>query len=143
MEAGGLHEQLERSEEIRGSSDRSFGFTFAVVGAIFALWPLWRGEAPRWWLLAVVAALVAVSLWVPRILRPLNRIWLKIGLLLNKVVSPIVLGIVFFGVLTPLGAVLRMRGKDPLRLRFEKDAPSYWIMRQPPGPAPRSMTRQF
>jgi hypothetical protein len=84
-----------------------------------------------------------VSLWVPRILRPLNRIWLKIGLLLNKVVSPIVLGIVFFGVLTPLGAVLRMRGKDPLRLRFEKDAPSYWIMRQPPGPAPRSMTRQF
>jgi hypothetical protein len=113
------------------------------VGAIFALWPLWRGEAPRWWLLAVVAALVAVSLWVPRILRPLNRIWLKIGLLLNKVVSPIVLGIVFFGVLTPLGAVLRMRGKDPLRLRFEKDAPSYWIMRQPPGPAPRSMTRQF
>jgi predicted membrane metal-binding protein len=143
MKAGGLHEQLERAEEIKGSSDRSFGFTFAAVGAIFALWPLWRLEAPRWWLLAVVAGLVVVSLLVPQILRPVNRVWLKIGLLLNKIVSPIVLGIIFFGLLTPLGALLRIGGKDPLRLRFETDAPSYWIVRQPPGPAPRSMTRQF
>jgi hypothetical protein len=97
MKAGGLHEQLERAEEIKGSSDRNFGLTFAVVGAIFALWPLWRGEAPRWWLLALVAALVAVSLWVPQILRPLNRVWLKIGLLLTRSSARSCLGLSFSG----------------------------------------------
>lgn len=138
-----LHEQLDRSEEVKGSSDRSFGITFAVVGAIIALWPLLDGEAPRWWLLAIVAALLAVSLTVPHILRPLNRIWLKIGLLLNKVVSPIVLGAIFYLVITPMGFFMRLGGRDPLRLRFEKGAPTYWILREPPGPAPKSMTRQF
>jgi hypothetical protein len=138
-----FHEQLDRPEEVKGSSDRSFGLTFAVVGAIIALWPLLHGASPRWWLLAVAAVLAAVSLTVPHVLHPLNRIWLKIGLLLNRIVSPIVLGIIFYGVLTPLGAAMRLGGKDPLRLRFEKDAASYWIVREPPGPAPKSMTRQF
>jgi predicted membrane metal-binding protein len=138
-----LHEQLNRSEDVQGSSDRSFGITFAVVGAFFALWPLLDGEAPRWWLLAIAAALLAISVTAPHILRPLNRIWLTIGLLLNKIVSPIVLGVIFYLVLTPVGFLMRLAGKDALRLRFEKGARTYWILREPPGPAPKSMSRQF
>lgn len=138
-----IHEQLDRTDEVKGSSDRAFGLTFAAVGAIFALWPLLDGEEPRWWLLAAVAALIAVSFAAPQILRPLNRIWLRMGLLLHRIVSPVILGIIFFGVLTPLGLAMRMAGKSPLRLRFEHGVPSYWIVREPPGPAPKSMSRQF
>src|SRR5438093_1623729 len=130
-----MHEQLHRTDDVKGPSDRSFGITFSVMGAILALWPLLDNEAPRWLLLGVVAALAAVSVTVPQILRPLNRIWLQIGLLLHRIVSPIILGIVFYGLLTPLGLAMRSVGKNPLRLHFEKDAPSYWIHRRPPGPA--------
>ena len=138
-----LHEQLDRSEEVTGSSDRAFGLTFAMIGAIVALWPLLDAAAPRWWLLAAVAGLIGVSLATPHILHPLNRIWLRIGLLLHRVVSPVILGIIFFGLLTPLGLAMRMAGKNTLRLRFENDSSTYWIVRQPPGPAPKSMSRQF
>jgi hypothetical protein len=138
-----LHEQLDRSEEVKGSSDRSFGVTFSAVGAILALWPLLNAEAPRWWLLAFAAALLAVSLVAPRLLRPLNKIWLRIGLLLHKVVSPVILAIIFFGVLAPFGVAMRIAGRDQLRLRRDKSVSSYWIARQPPGPAPKSMARQF
>ena len=138
-----LHEQLDREDEVKGSSDRSFGITFAVVGGIVALWPLLDGEAPRWWLLALAAVLLGVSFMAAHLLRPLNKIWLKVGLLLNKVVSPIVLGILFYAVIAPIGLAMRLMGKDPLRLRFAAAAPSYWIVREPPGPAPKSMSRQF
>ena len=143
MTGPALHEQLDRADEVKGSSDRSFGITFAVVGAIVALWPLLDGEAPRWWLLALAAALLAVSFTAAHLLRPLNKIWLKVGLLLHKVVSPIVLGILFYAVIAPMGLAVRLTGKDPLRLRFEPAAPSYWIVREPPGPAPKSMSRHF
>ncbi len=138
-----MHERLDRTEDVKGSSNRSFGLTFAVVGLLVALWPLLDGAAPRWWLLGLAAALTAISMVVPRILRPLNKLWLRFGLLLHRIVSPIVLGIIFFGVITPLGLALRLRGKDPLRLRSEPTAASYWIERRPPGPAPKSMSRQF
>ena len=138
-----MHERFDRSEEVTGSSDRSFGLTFAAVGAIVALWPWLDGAQPRWWLLASAAALVAISLFAAPILRPFNRIWMRFGLLLHRIVNPIVLAIVFYGVLTPLGLMLRVGGKDPLRLRFDKAATSYWRLRQPPGPAPKTMSRQF
>ena len=138
-----LHEDLHRSEEAKTSSDRSFGLTFAAVGAILGLWPLWHGQAPRWWLLGLVLALIVVSLAAPALLAPFNRVWQRIGLLLHRIVNPLVLGIVFYGVVTPLGLFLRARGKDPLRLSFDPSAASYWIERDPPGPAPKSMNRQF
>jgi predicted membrane metal-binding protein len=138
-----MHEQLDRSEEVKGSSDRNFGLTFAAVGTVIALWPLTHGESPRWWWLAAAAALTIVSLTVPHVLHSLNRAWLRIGLLLNRIVSPIVLGIVFYGVLAPLGLASRAAGKDPLQLRFDNSASSYWIARDPPGPAPKSMIRLF
>jgi hypothetical protein len=138
-----LHERIDRTDEIEASSDRSFGLTFAAVGAILALWPLLSAEPPHWWLLAASLALFAVSLAMARILRPLNRIWERIGLLLHHIVSPIILAIVYFLVLTPLGLAIRLAGRDALRLRRDTSASTYWISRQPPGPAPKSMSRQF
>jgi hypothetical protein len=79
----------------------------------------------------------------PGLLAGLNRQWTKLGVLLGKVVSPIALGLLFYCAIAPLGIVMRLAGKDPLRLKFDRAAESYWIRREPPGPAPDSMTNQF
>ena len=90
-----------------------------------------------------VALFLAAALLAPRVLAPLNQLWLRFGLLLHKVVSPVVLSLVFFSTVTPIGLLLRRLGKDPLRLRFDPDAPTYWIERRPPGPSGDSMPKQY
>ena len=137
------HEDLTREQKVEGSSDRSFGVVFAVVFLLIAGWPLWHGEALRWWSAGVAAAFALIAMVRPALLAGLNRQWMKLGVLLGKVVSPIALGLLFYGVITPIGAVLRLAGKDPLRLKFDRGADSYWIRREPPGPPPDSMTNQF
>jgi hypothetical protein len=84
-----------------------------------------------------------VALVYPRLLAPLNKLWLKFGLLLYKVMNPLVLGLLFFVTITPIGIVMRLFGKDFLRLRLDRSAKSYWIERTPPGPPPQSMKNQF
>jgi hypothetical protein len=74
---------------------------------------------------------------------PLNRLWASFGLLLGRVTNPLIMGIVFFLVVTPVAVIARFRGKDPLRLRLDSEADSYWIERVPPGPVPTSMINQF
>lgn len=137
------HEDLTREEHVEGSSDRSFGLVFAVVFLLIGFWPLIHGESPHWWGVVVAAILGAIALVKPALLAGLNRLWLKLGILLGRIVSPIALGILFYGVLTPVGAVMRLMGKDPLRLKLDPGAKSYWIPREPPGPPPDSMTNQF
>jgi len=137
------HEDLTREEHVEGSSDRSFGFVFAVVFVVIALWPLWHGGGLRWWSLGVAGAFVVVAIAVPRVLAVPNRLWLKLGLLLGKVVSPIALGVLFYLVFMPIGMLMRLFGKDPLKLRREAAATTYWVDREPPGPPPTSMTNQF
>jgi len=73
----------------------------------------------------------------------LNKLWFHFGLLLHKIVSPLVMGLLFFVTVTPIGLLMRTLGKTPLKLEFDKDADSYWILRDPPGPAPDTMKRQF
>lgn len=131
------------SQERRGSSDRAFGIVFAVVFAVIGLRPVLAGGAIRPWSVALAAVFLAVALLRPRLLAPLNRAWTWLGLLLHHVVNPIVMGVIFYGVVTPIGLLLRMSGKDPLRLRLDRDAATYWIERRPPGPAPGTMRRQF
>lgn len=137
------HESYQRHDEVRGPSDRSFGLVFAVVFAVIGLLPLVFGGGVRLWALLFGATFLVVALLIPSVLGPLNRWWLRFGLLLHRIVSPLVLGIMFFLVITPMGLLMRTFGKDLLRLRFERSLPSYWIDRTPPGPAPESMTEQF
>jgi hypothetical protein len=137
------HESFDRKEPVSGSSNRAFGLVFAAVFAIIGLWPwLFRGQV-RVWSVVVGAAFLLAALFWPAALRPLNRVWTRFGLLLHRIVSPLVLGVMFFIVVTPMGLLMRALGRDPLRLRFDRDAQSYWIDRQPPGPAPDTLNNQF
>ncbi len=137
------HEDLKRDQHVEGSSDRAFGLVFAGVFLVIAGIPLFHGEALRWWSVGVAAVFALVALVKPALLAGLNRLWMKLGILLGKVVSPIALGILFYVVITPIGIMIRLTGKDPLRLKFDSDAESYWIPREPPGPPPGSMNNQF
>ena len=137
------HEDLTRVERVEGSSDRSFGLVFAMVFLVIAVWPMLDSRALRWWAVVISATFALLAVLYPSVLTLPNRWWTKFGLLLGKVVSPIALGLLFFGVITPLGAVMRLTGKDPLRLKFDRETDSYWIARDPPGPPPESMTNQF
>jgi hypothetical protein len=127
---------------VRGS-DRSFGLVFAVVFALIALLPLWWGGPLRIWALVVAGAFTAAALLAPALLRPLSLLWFRIGLLLHRVVNPLLMAVLYFGVFTPMGLVLRARGKDLLNLRRDATRASYWIAREPPGPKPGSMSKQF
>jgi hypothetical protein len=137
------HEDLTRDEHVEGSSDRVFGLVFTGAFCVIAAWPLWHAQSPRWWALGVAVIFLVVALTRPALLAGLNRQWMKLGILLGKVVSPVALGVLFYGALTPLGAIMRLTGKDPLRLKRATSTESYWINRKPPGPPPNSMTNQF
>jgi hypothetical protein len=137
------HEDLQREQAIEGSSDRSFGLVFAAVFAIVAFWPLLSRAQPRWWSVGVAAAFACVALAAPRLLATPNRLWMRFGVWLGRVVAPVATGVLFFVVFTPIGALMRAMGKDPLRLRREPDAETYWLPRTPPGPPRGSLDRQF
>ena len=137
------HENHARNEEVRGSSDRVFGFVFAVFFLMVALFPLLSGGSPWRWGLIGSFLFAAIALTVPAVLAPLNKLWMRFGWLLHKLVSPIVLGVLFYVVVTPTSILMRLFGKDPLRLSLDPSAKSYWIKRDPPGPQPDSMKNQF
>jgi len=137
------HEDLNREQHKAGSSDRTFGLVIAGVCLVVALGPLRHGHAPRWWVLAVAGVFSLIALLRPVLLARLNRLWTRLGVLLGKVASPIALGVLFYGVITPVAIVIRLTGNDPLRLKLDRDADTYWIAREPPGPPPDSMSRQF
>ncbi len=137
------HEDFSRQEEITPSSDRSFGLVIASFLLIVAFWPLVHAEPVRWWALGMAAVFAVLALLWTAALAPLNKLWTKLGLLLYRIVSPIVLGLLFYLTVAPIALLMRLLGKDPLRLRRDPDQASYWIIRTPPGPAPESMKNQF
>jgi hypothetical protein len=127
-------------------SERSFGLLFAVVFALLGAY----GWFFQNWSLLVVLSLVAVALAfvllgfvAPKVLGPLNWLWFQLGLLLGKIVSPIVLGAIFFLMLTPVSLVTRLFGRDELRLKRKATQTTYWLDRAPPGPEPESFKNQF
>ena len=127
----------------QGSSDRSFGWVMAVFFGLIGLWPLLSAQATRGWALGLATAFALAALLAPQWLAPLNRAWMQLGLLLHKITNPIVLGVAFYLVIAPIGLLMRLTGHDPLRLKRDAAATSYWIARQPPGPPPSSFPRQF
>ena len=131
--------ELEAGAE-KASSERSFGLVFAGVFAIIGAWPLLRGHEPRLWAFPLAAVFLLAGLFTPKLLRPLNLLWTRLGAILHHIVAPVVMGAVFFLTVVPVAMIIRLFGKDPLRLKL---ANSNWIEREPPGPDPRSMKQQF
>ncbi len=141
--ASKTHEDFDRAHHFAGPSDRNFGTVFTLFFALIGLWPLKDHEPVRMWALALAAVFLTLTVVRPKVLRPLNRAWMGLGLLMGRIVNPIVIGILFFLVFTPAGILARALGKDFLRLKRNKGESTYWISRTPPGPAPESMAKQF
>ena len=125
-------------------SDRRFGLFFAALSAGLAAWLAWRAQVAP----AAAAGLCGVAfavfaLLAPRRLAPLNRAWAALGALLARIVNPIVLGLLFFVVVTPYALAMRLVRRDALRLARDPSAASYWIERAPPGPDAASFERQY
>ena len=128
--------------EVEMGSEKGFGIVFAVVFLIIALWPLvFHGNPVRLWALAVAAAFLAIAFFAPKILAPLNKVWFKFGMLLSMIVSPIVMGIIFFVTVTPIGLIRRIKHPDPLNQNFDPQADSYWITRD--ADSMHSMRKQY
>jgi predicted membrane metal-binding protein len=139
-----MHENLQRQEKVNGSSDRSFGLIFAAFFALVAFAPLLRApHQPRWWAAIIAVGFALVALLWPKRLALLNRLWLKFGLLLHTIVSPVVLGLIFYVAIVPVGLLNRIFGNDSLRLKADRAAKTYWIARDASSSTLSSMKRQF
>lgn len=136
------HENYEQERAKRGSN-KSFGTVFTIFFGIIMGITLWKNN-PSWiyWMLASIITL-SITILFPKILSPFNKVWYHFGILLSKFTNPIILGLLFFGAITPIGLILKAMGKDPLKLKFDSKLSTYWITRDPPGPEPRTMNRQF
>ena len=118
-------------DEIKISSNRSFGIVFFIVFLLIALYPLLKGNDLRIWSLVISFIFLALGLINSKILTPLNRLWFKFGLLLGRFISPLVMGIIFFIVVTPTGIIMRLFKKDLLNLKYNKKE-TYWINKSGP-----------
>jgi hypothetical protein len=139
-----MHENLDREERLAGSSDRAFGFVMAGAFALVGLAPLWHApHEPRWWALPIALGFAGFAVARPASLAPLNRAWQRLGHLLSKIVSPVILALLFYTTILPVGLLMRALGKDPLRVRPDRARDSYWIVRGPPEAGAESMKHQF
>lgn len=111
----------------RIGSDRNFGVVFAAFFLLFALWPIVRGEPIRLWSLIVAGFFFGAAFFSPHIFSLPNRLWFQFGLLLGKVLTPIIMGTLFLAAVLPVALVLRLLGKDTMRLRPDPSLESYWL----------------
>ena len=122
----------EFDNNIKISSDRSFGIVFFVVFLLIALYPVTYSEDIRIWSLIISFIFIILGLLNSKILTPLNKLWFKFGVILGKIISPIIMGIIFFLVVTPIGLIMKVLGKDLLRLKYNKKDNTYWIEKNGP-----------
>ena len=118
-------------DDVKVGSNRSFGIVFFVVFLLISLYPLINSENVRLWSLAVSCIFLILGILNSNLLSPLNKIWFKFGILLGRIISPIVMGIIFFLVVTPIAFIMRLLGKDLLNLKYS-DNQSYWIEKSGP-----------
>jgi len=117
-------------------SDRKFGWTFAAVFLLV-------GAVYHPWLIALAGVIAIITLTRAEWLAPAKRAWMKLGDILGRIVSPIVLGVIYFLIFTPVAVAMRLAGRDALKLRLERALPTYWIRRDPPGPADDSFKEPY
>jgi hypothetical protein len=120
------------NNNIKISSNRSFGIVFFVVFLFIALYPITYSEDIRIWSLIISFIFIILGLLNSKILTPLNKLWFKFGVILGKIISPIIMGIIFFLVVTPIGLIMKVLGKDLLRLKYNKKDNTYWIEKNGP-----------
>ena len=139
---GSFHEDLTRGPTHSRSSNRAFGLVFTGVFLLLAIAPVFAGREPRWWAAWIAAPFLFFALAAPGVLGPLNAVWAWIGAQLHRIVSPIVLGMLFaaFTIVARLSG--RRRG-EALGLRFDPSRRSYWVDRLPPGPPAATLRNQF
>jgi len=139
------HDYRQDRSEVKVPTEKSFGVTFAVVLALLTAWQLYRHGFVAGVIVTGLLALgfLAAAFFAPASLRPLNFVWLKFGLLLHRIVNPVIMGVLFYGVFTPFGFVMRLFGADLLRLRKPAENGTYWILRASDRAEPSSMNNQF
>ncbi len=130
---------MKNNNDIKIGSNRSFGFVFCAFFLIIAVYPLTIGENPKYWLIILSLIFLILALLKASILSPLNKLWFKFGLLLGNIISPIVMGIVFFIIITPISLIMKILGKDLLNLDKNKNN-TYWIEKTGPK---STMKNQF
>ena len=118
-------------DEIKISSNRSFGIVFFIVFLLIGIYPLLNNDDVRIWSIIISIAFLILGLLNSKILLPLNKIWFKFGILLGKIISPLIMGLIFFVVVTPIGLLMTLFNKDLLNLKFNKSK-SYWIEKSEP-----------
>ena len=114
---------------MKKSSERNFGLFFSAIFFLIGLWPLLSASPLRLWSISLAVVLLALALVRPRLLKPLNYSWLKLGEILGKIIAPIIMCLIFFIILSPISFFVRVLGKDLLRLKFSKNN-TYWIKRE-------------
>ena len=122
---------MSEYNDIKISSNRSFGVVFFIVFLLIALYPLLNNNEVRLWSLIISVLFLILGILNSKILSPLNKIWFKFGLLLGKIISPIIMGVIFFSVVTPIGFIMKLLGKDLINLKFNNQK-SYWIEKSGP-----------
>jgi len=125
--------------EVKIGSNKSFGIVFSVVFFIIAIFPILNNDNIRVWSLVISLIFLVLGLINSKLLSPLNKIWFKFGLILSKVVSPVIMGIIFFLVITPIGILMRILKKDLLNLKYNNKN-TYWIKKKVPE---STMKNQF
>ena len=138
-----MHENLDREEETEWFSNFSLGITFASIFLITGILLIIVGSFSGWLFLICSILFLIISLKIPIILTPLNLAWTKLGLILSKIFNPMILGVVFLLIITPIAIIRKIFGKSALHLKTKPNVESYWINRTPPGPKTGSMTRQY
>ena len=128
------------NSKIKIGSNRNFGIVFFIVFLVVSLWPLTYGEPIRIWSAIISLVFLILGLMNSKLLTPLNQLWFKFGIILGAIVAPIVMGFVFFLVVTPIGLVMRIMGKDLLNKKYDKKKETYWIKRDKPV---STMKKQF
>ena len=118
-------------DDVKLGSNRSFGIVFCIVFLIIAFYPIINGETARIWSIIVSLIFFLLGLINSKLLTPLNRVWFKFGLFIGKIISPLVMGIIFFLVVTPIGILMRILNKDLINLKFNNNK-SYWIEKTDP-----------
>jgi hypothetical protein len=143
MDSNYLHEDLSRQSAEDKSSERGLGITFAVILFIIGIVRLYN--AHDWWIACLSASAIFAFFayfWVAP-LRPLNNLWHRFGLLLFHIINPIVMAIIFYLTIFPIGVLMRLFGKDPLKLILDRKAETYWQVRIPSETTPDNMKNQF